>query len=199
MAYKTEKILVVPAHKLFELGRWSGIVSDHRIAHIVKCVQTCGNFLDRAAMESDESYKQIIPYVVLTYGDNVFVMERADNASEKRLRSKVSIGVGGHVRADDFSKIEQFSADSIDWFKRELDEEIAGVEIKHVTFLGALNDDSNEVGRVHCGVIYRIELAHPHVSIRDEHKSGVLMPQAQTREKYDSMEEWSKLVMDVLK
>ena len=57
-------------------------------------------FLPREKAENDRRYRQIIPYVVLRYGDDLFSYVRI-SGSEARLEGKVSVGIGGHVsRAD---------------------------------------------------------------------------------------------------
>ena len=55
----------------------------------------------RPEMEEDPSYRQIIPYVVLTRGDEVLVLRRLKKGGEKRLHGLLSIGVGGHINPVD--------------------------------------------------------------------------------------------------
>jgi len=176
---KDELILVVPTEKLFTIvGEWQGLRTDS-IKLFTECVRKYGMFMLRSAAEYDERYKQIIPYVVLCDSQDVFVMQRRDTASEQRLRSKKSIGVGGHIREQDFdaTDIRTFDVDSLAWARREIDEEIAGLsscDIENGCCIGFINDDSNPVGRVHCGVVYKVSIIKnkDQISIRDEHKTG---------------------------
>ena len=70
-------------------------------------------------METDPAYKQIIPYLVFTYENKYFLMQRQKKASETRLQSKYSLGIGGHIREEDME-----NCTLVDWAKREFEEEI---------------------------------------------------------------------------
>ena len=59
------------------------------------------HFMPRAKAETDPSFKQIIPYVVITDGKNILHYVRGKKAGEQRLVAKGSVGIGGHInRAD---------------------------------------------------------------------------------------------------
>ena len=87
-----------------------------------------------------------------------------------------------------------------------------------VEFLGLLNDDSNPVGRVHLGLVYRLDLAYPElplggsasprgadeekVRIREIHKLlGGFRPLVEIRQLWEdshSFEGWSQTVVGAL-
>ncbi len=57
-------------------------------------------------MESDPSFKQLIPYVLLQHTDaagqiHLFTYTRGKGQGEARLHSKRSFGIGGHISAED--------------------------------------------------------------------------------------------------
>ena len=176
---KDELILVVPVEKLMaHMGEWQGLRTDS-MNLFTGCVREHGMFMLRSAAECDERYKQIIPYIVLCDSRDIFVMQRRDTASEQRLRCKKSIGVGGHICKQDFdaTDIRAFDVESLAWARREIDEEIANLsscDIENGCCIGFINDDSNPVGRVHCGVVYKIFITKnkDQIVIRDEHKEG---------------------------
>jgi predicted NUDIX family phosphoesterase len=179
MIKKDESILVVPVEKLMEhMGEWQGLRTDSMNV-FTECVREHGMFMLRSAAECDERYKQIIPYVVLCDSRDIFVMQRCAQASEQRLRCKKSIGVGGHIRDQDFDATGMctFDVENLAWARREIDEEIAGLtsgDIEHGCCIGFINDDNNPVGRVHCGVVYTVCVTKnkDQIAIRDEHKTG---------------------------
>ena len=194
-----EQILVVPAVRLFDgVERWNGISSSSP-SILESHIRSFGRFEVRGLMETNEQFKQLIPYIVLRYEDKIFIMQRRDDASEERLKSKMSIGVGGHIRPDDIEDVAQFNLHSLDWALRELNEEITGCDTRTARLVGLINDDSTEVGRVHCGVVYDIVLTHDQIAIKDEHKMGTFMSLDQCFDLYDRMESWGQIVLDQLR
>lgn len=119
---------------------------------------------EREQLETDEAYRQILPYVcVATKDDEVtkfMTYRRNKGVGESRLAGKVSIGFGGHIDladvAHDNSVIDLFQTIGAN-ASRELAEELRfegfgeGDEIAMFDN-GLILDHSNEVGRVHVGV-----------------------------------------------
>lgn len=116
---------------------------------------------DGPPVEEDDTYKQLIPYiVVVNSSDQILAHNRGKGGGEEKLRNKWSIGFGGHINDQD--------ADWMAGIKRELREELDvkqpisiekqfGGEIDWAYFsgpIGFINDDSNDVGRKHLGVVY---------------------------------------------
>ena len=146
-------------------------------------------FLDRPTAEQSPQYKQIIPYVVIRHDDSIFLLQRTTKQTESRLHHKLSIGIGGHINPD--------SPTILGGLQKELEEEV-GVEGDYeVTFVGILNDDTTDVGRVHLGAVYVLDAATPEVTIRETEKmTGSWVPRDQLRAMRDRMETWSQLVFD---
>ena len=59
--------------------------------------------MPRSRAEEDPAFKQIIPYAVFTSGEKILHYVRGAKSGEKRLVSKGSIGVGGHINDHDES------------------------------------------------------------------------------------------------
>ena len=57
--------------------------------------------MDLTYSEEDESFRQIIPYVVLRSPGRIFSYARTARAGERRLHGLRSVGVGGHVNPED--------------------------------------------------------------------------------------------------
>lgn len=55
---------------------------------------------DRAYCETDESLLQLLPYIVVYQGEEIFMYRRGKGGGELRLHDQLSIGVGGHVDSE---------------------------------------------------------------------------------------------------
>lgn len=108
-------------------------------------------FRPRSLTETDPTFLQLIPYVVLTCGNLVFHYRRGAAGTEKRLGAMRSIGIGGHISVDD-------AAGGSDPYRtgllREVDEEVAEIGPFTERFLGLIFDDRTPVGRVHLGLVH---------------------------------------------
>jgi predicted NUDIX family phosphoesterase len=187
-----ELILVVKRETLFPQGAWQGI-EQKDCAAFAQLIRTHQEFLPRPRMETDPRYKQIIPYLVFTYEDKYFVMQRRANASEQRLQGKLSLGIGGHINAEDLA-----GATIVEWAQREFSEEVNYQGTYTITPFGVINDDSNDVGRVHLGFVYFLQGNSADISVKSELKSGSLLTLAECKEHYNAMESWSQMIIDAL-
>ena len=145
-------------------------------------------------MEVDPAYKQIIPYLVFEHNNNYFLMQRRSTASETRLRNKLTLGIGGHIRQEDMEQENSLFA----WATREFHEEVDYAGKLTVTPLGILNDDSDDVGKVHIGFVFLLSGDSSNIAIKSELKSGVLVPLSECIAQYELMESWSQFVVDFL-
>jgi predicted NUDIX family phosphoesterase len=120
-------------------------------------------FMPRAAAEADPSFKQLIPYIIVAdpADDDVLTYWRGGGGGEKRLHGKRSIGIGGHINPGDSTGDGCSTDHYLNGMVRELTEELIFApepDIIAPPVLGLLNDDSNEVGSVHLGVVHYLEL-----------------------------------------
>lgn len=123
-------------------------------------------FMDRtSALERDPQFKQLIPYAYLSSQSKVWTYQRAKQTGDPRLRGRVTAGVGGHVNPEDGGL--SLSTTLLRGLERELREEISYSCGSSIHLEGVINDDSDEVGRVHLGVVYRVELARREVKPRE--------------------------------
>lgn len=188
-----EMIMVVKAKDLFEgTLPWSGIKSGHVQAYVDRII-ACHEFQPRSLMETDPSFKQIIPYMVFSHDDKFFLMQRRENASESRLKNKMTLGIGGHLRFEDIEGAN-FGA----WARREFYEEIEYSGSYSISFLGLLNDDSNAVGQVHLGLVMLLKGDNDAISIKSELKSGTLVSLDECLMHYQNLESWSQILYDFL-
>ncbi len=197
-----ESILVVPRVALAAaqlLSEKPGVLSTTPLLaqSVQQVIADYRQFLPRGEMERNPEYKQIIPYMVFIHDRRLFVMQRSAAAGEQRLAGAYTIGIGGHVRESDYLHNE---GDLAEWGRREFAEEIAyDGGFSAITLVGLVNDDTNEVGRVHLGVAFVLHADSNAITVRSELQSGVLMDRDQCAAVYDQMETWSKMVFDAIK
>lgn len=197
MAQHDENVLVVKRELFEELGAFQGLQrdSDRYLEAFLK--RENNFFLPRSKAEDDPTHKQIIPYAVFTCGGRILHYVRGSKSGEKRLVAKGSIGIGGHINDSDES-LFSFDEDAYHAaVRREIAEELrfeGGFEERVVALI---NDDSNEVGRVHLGVVHLVSL--PHENVKPGEKAiaelGFLTPD-ELRARRDQLETWSQIVLD---
>lgn len=190
----SESILVVRREYLAPyLTEDFGLITEG-VEEIVRVIEAHHEFRPRPEMETDPAYKQIIPYVLVTRGAEAFVMQRLKKGGEQRLHGLLSLGVGGNINPVD----EAGGSALMAGLRREVDEEVAVERAASLTPLGVINNDRDEVGRVHLGFLFRLE-AEGAVTVRETEKlSGSFMPIAALPALRDKMEGWSQIALEVL-
>lgn len=113
-------------------------------------------FVERQKVESDTTYKQLIPYALIV-NENAEVLYYHRCGSEKRLEGICSAGLGGHVNDTDTGNNVYEKLRS--GLRRELLEEI-GLEVApdQMALLGMINEEETEVGHVHTGVVFQVNI-----------------------------------------
>lgn len=189
-----EQILVVKREKLLFDQDWQGLKTQTDFSKYLTIIQTHQEFHSRSVMENDPSYKQIIPYLIFTYDNKYFLMQRQAKATEQRLKNKYSLGIGGHINKEDICQ-----ADIMQWGKREFNEEVNYTGSLNIKPIGILNDDSNDVGKVHIGFVFLLEGDSADISVKSELKSGELYTLDECTKLKNNMENWSQLILPALK
>ena len=191
-----EHVLVVPTLLFHEIGVFQGFNSDtgRYLKTLLDPMHTI--YLARPDAEEDPSYKQLIPYCLFRHGDLIFHYTRGTKQGEARLHAKKSVGVGGHISTlDRDSQQETYLAG----MERELDEEVSIETGYREQLIGLLNDDSNDVGKVHLGVVHVFDLDKPQVLPREESMIDAgFAPLSQLVEEIDSFETWSQICLKFL-
>lgn len=151
--------------------------------------------------EINFEYLQPIPYIVIKRGDLFYATQRLKGAGEGRLHGKIAMGAGGHMNPleQEWYSIDKVVAENTE---RELEEEL---EIKgkyKLKIVGLINDDSDDVNRVHIGILGFLELEESgDVTVREtEQLAGEFMTLEQLREEdtYNRLENWGKIVVDMM-
>ncbi len=168
-----EEVLVVmtgTATSQLGLCDYGMIPFNPETAHLL---MNTARFLPRQEMETSIFFKQIIPYVVLTRVRNgeteVLIYTRGKKGGEKRLHAKRSVGVGGHINPVDSRTVGHHTTMAITQATayREVKEEVKydapmmatthGTPI-YFKVLGWINNDGDDVGRVHLGLLMTCEV-----------------------------------------
>ena len=194
-----ENVLVIKRELFDALGAFQGLNFEPR--KYLDPILSRGNnfFLPRAQAEKDPSYKQIIPYVLLTHGDDVLHYIRGKKAGEQRLVAKGSIGIGGHMNESDESLFALDEAAYRAGVEREVGEEILIEATFDDCIVALLNDDSNEVGQVHLGIVHIFRLAAPKVEKREAMITSLaFLPKEELLARREALETWSQICLDSL-
>jgi predicted NUDIX family phosphoesterase len=194
-----ENVLVIKRSLFDELGSFQGLNFEPR--KYLGAIMSRGNnfFLRRDQAEKDPTHKQIIPYVLLAHGDKVLFYVRGKKAGEQRLVAKGSIGIGGHMNETDESLFALDEAAYRAGVEREVDEEISIQTKFEDRIVALLNDDSNEVGQVHLGIVHVFRLAEPKVKkIESMITELAFLSRKELTGRRDSLETWSQICLDSL-
>ena len=197
-----EQVLVVERKVLEQAGSFQGLTLD--VARYLHKLFAPGipYFLPRSKAEADPAYKQLIPYVIMSNSGRYLTYVRGRRAGETRLMGNRSIGIGGHINPGD-NEVPLFDTDFRQMYltavEREVAEEVS-VEANHTdSIVALLNDDSNEVGSVHLGMVHHWILDAPKVSRREQMITQMaFMKPDELYQFRDTMETWSQLCLDNL-
>jgi predicted NUDIX family phosphoesterase len=173
-----------------------GLIREN--SEVLKGIVQNGLFRKRSELEEDPSFKQIIPYAIISNRDSFFLFRRTSGQTEKRLHNKYTLGAGGHMNPG--GSMESKEEYLINELKRELFEEVRllnGCLIEDIEFIGFINDDTIPVGRAHIGLLYNIHVSNKEVYINETDKmTAKWVDKSSLAELYNGMETWSKIAFD---
>ena len=196
---EVEHVLVIPRALFDELGAFQGFQAG--ADRYLKAILAPGKnfFLPRPEAELDPTHKQLIPYNLFHHKGRYLIYTRGGKSGEKRLHAKKSIGIGGHINPHDEREDTLAETTYFNSIERELEEElvIRGGHTQRV--IGLINDDSNEVGQVHLGVVHLFDLDTDDVTSNED---AILELQFKTLDElqaeFDSLETWSQFCVQYL-
>ena len=198
-----EQIIVVSRELLFdnEKNAFNGFLSKNDVQG-EEIFNTFKNYevKRRGDMEEDPSYKQLISYCLLeNENDEILVYQRLSGGGEERLHGQSSVGVGGHmnnvVGADSINEVLRVNA------QRELNEEVGLSEDRsqNMEYIGFINDDTNAVGKVHIGVVFKIKVKSSYVEVRETDTLKINWVSQDEINDLNHFESWSALILKDLK
>ncbi len=188
-----ENVLVVPTSGIHPLLR--GVFTSGNLSKCLEYILANHSFRSRALAETDNTFKQIIPYVVVRHENSYLLTRRTNRQTESRLHGKYSVGIGGHI-----NDAEQFSPNQTvveAGLERELEEEIhlLGKRLS-LDLAGIISDDSTPVGQVHLGLVFLLQTASAEFKVNEEDlMSAEWATVEKLRECCAGMETWSQIVL----
>ncbi len=192
----TERVLVIPESRFKAAGAFTGF-RTYAADYLATLLEPAFlSYRPRGEVETDPSFKQLIPYIVLRCRGQVFHYTRGGSGTEKRLQALRSVGIGGHISHED-------GAPAADPYRtgmlRELTEEVT-IDVHYREHcLGFIYDPSTPVGEVHLGIVHVLDLADATAQAREDAiASAGFAPLADLLQCRDQFETWSQLALDEL-
>ncbi len=203
-----ELVFAIPTVELWDLMTYKekGLIPGN--SDVLKRIVQNGLFRKRNELEEDPSFKQIIPYAIISYKEPersgvrrsqfFYLFKRTSKQTEKRLHNQLTLGVGGHMNPrNSMEPKEQYLIDEL---KRELFEEVKLLNaclIEDIEFIGFINDDTIPVGSVHIGLLYNIHVSNKDLYINETDKmTADWIEKHNLAEFYEGMETWTKITFD---
>jgi predicted NUDIX family phosphoesterase len=203
-----ELVFAIPTVVLWDLLAYKekGLIYGNSEA-LNRIIQN-GQFRKRNEIEEDPSFKQIIPYAIISNKEpersgvqrsqSFYLFQRASKQTEKRLHNKFSLGIGGHMNPN--KSVETKEQYLMDELKRELFEEVELLNdclIEGIEFIGFINDDTIPVGSVHIGLLYNIQVSNKDVTVNETDKmTADWIEKPKLVEFYEEMETWTRIIYD---
>lgn len=177
-------ILAIPSEKISHIKFGFTPMTKEEILKLAEQ----GEYKTRYKIEEDKNFQQLLPYVVIKKGGEIFSYQRSKKGGEKRLFDKYSIGVGGHIDYPD-----NLITSTIRELKEELDLE---VQEDDLNFVGFINAEETPVDLFHLGIAIIIEVSDDFESHKGE-LDKVINREFNTKkkleEKLEKLESWSKI------
>ncbi|WP_020469540.1 hypothetical protein [Zavarzinella formosa] len=196
MSKPDELVLVIPRRQFESAGVFHGFRAFDEDYHSRLMAPGGLSFQPRSRMETDPAFKQLIPYVILRHGRQIFEYIRGSSGGESRLHHHRSVGIGGHISSDDGrADGDAYRAGML----RELHEE---VELRSAFFeqlFGFICDDTIPVGKVHLGIVHLIDLESPDVVARETGIAGGRFTEiSELITRLDEFETWSQFALEII-
>jgi len=190
-------VLVIPRHELFGTEPSPHGFGTDRLDEFYETICRRATFIPRSDAERCYQFKQVIPYMLVAHGSRVFMLHRYASQTEARLHDKYSIGVGGHIDlGPDTGKGAEIPEIIEAGLRRELHEELDLNTEYSYRPIGYLNDDSNDVGQVHFGLVFLVRCESDEVAVREnDMMEGKFASIDELTEAAPKMETWSQLLV----
>lgn len=204
---QNEQVMVIPANLAESLCNYKVFSQPSPI--LEKIILDSCSFRTRSETETNYGFKQVIPYVMIVHAGAVYVHEdgaessstryllaqRTTKQQEKRLHNLHSLGQGGHINESDMRNGTDDPITS--GLMREIQEEFHLSDVRERALIGAINDNSNDVGRVHLGLLYMLRVGSLAFSVAEEGARTAQWVTADDLQRdHASMENWSKIIYD---
>lgn len=198
-----ENVLVIPSEHIPGLSSLSGFDGNVDLAVRPVLESSALRFMPRSEAETNENFKQIIPYVMIRYFNEhlaarYYTYVRGNAQGEARLHAKVSFGVGGHINDQDSQDpFKAFLPGTIREIKEEVTMQTDVVFSPEV--VGAVYDPTTSVGRVHYGIVMVLHASHESaVKNNDASAENIRWQSVVELRQNTNLEAWSRLCLSGL-
>ncbi len=191
-----EFVLVVPTARFEQIGLFQGLSFDFRKYLDIIEDNASAKFVKRADAEQNPKYKQIIPYAIISFHNEVFSYRRGKLMNESRLLGNYSIGIGGHISNKDMNFFDRTYNQGM---RREVDEEIRFDCQYSQEVVAVINDDTDDVGRVHFGVVHLFRVDAPRVVPKEKSINEAKFVDVKViKDNIEKYENWSRICANEL-
>lgn len=199
MRWPNERVLVVPRTLFDSLGAFEGLTTEVD-RYLPAFLDPKNNyFLARDEAEEDPGHKQIIPYALFHCNGRLLHYVRGGKSGEKRLADKGSLGIGGHINSEDAAQASMEKDTYLTGVEREMNEELLFNTTYRQRIVALINDDSNEVGQVHIGVVHLFDLDSEDVAANEAPITGLeFLSRPELELRREKLETWSTICLDHL-
>ena len=197
--YHGEQVLVVPREAFEAVGAFNGVSKEPQKYLEAFLKPGVAHYMDRGEAEQSPQFKQLITYAIFCHEGRILAYARTNKSGESRLHDKWSLGIGGHINPIDglTASVETYLAG----MEREIREEITFSGNATQQIYALINDDTNEVGSVHLGIVHLFNLDSDDVRSNEKalDKLGFRTLEELSGELYDKLETWSAICVDALR
>ncbi|WP_043316133.1 NUDIX domain-containing protein [Microbulbifer sp. HZ11] len=158
----------------------------------------------RASLEKDEDFRQVLPISVFTHDGKVWIYQRTTSGGESRLHNLIAAAVGGHWDMEDIvfeGSVIDIGKSLAKAMERELAEEVKLTSkiIRSRRLPKMICSDETEVDRVHMAMIYVHELDGEGVESAEEQlrSIGFRAPEELLKGEYN-LETWARIICEIL-
>lgn len=182
------KILVSSSNLFTKYKASEHFITGPEAVVLVENIRRSCVYKERTLMEENESYRQIIPYVLVqdSLTNKFLFAKRLPKQTEVRLHDKLGL-IGGHV---------EYCETPRSALRRELKEEI-GIDTDDSYLQGVIITNTDKVDRVHVGFLYHtivsaVDVKNPETGSHE----FMWLANGELEEHYNKMERWAKVVVD---
>ena len=197
--YNGEQVLVVPRQAFENVGAFHGVRLNPEEYLQAFLQPGVARYMDRDLAEQSPQFKQIIAYAIFRHQGRILAYARTPKGGETRLHNKMSLGIGGHINPVD--GLTDSIATYLAGMEREIREEIRFSGTATQQLYAVINDDTNEVGSVHLGIVHLFELDTEEVAPNEKALAelGFHTLDELAGPLYERLETWSAFCVDALR
>lgn len=204
-----EELIVVPRAELDARNEGFALDSkNHQLRWLESTIKKSGIPLKRTIAEKSPAMVQLVPCVVLTYGDEVLLFTKRELSHTERFHERQVLWIGGHLRTEDLGDLQDLKlrASLEVCLRRELQEEIS-LSPTAFQFRGLLFDRTHPRSLQHLGVLYSASVDGPTMTQLDrrtfkefagQELDTRFVPLGSFASEVKSIEPWSAKIADEL-